>query len=207
MKSIKKIVLALLAVVAVGANGYAFDWSALGSALNKNNVEGLINGVISTDKVEVADLAGTWKYDGPAVSFKSENLLEKAGGAAVATTIENKLAPYYKKAGLEGSKFTFDANGNVTVKLANGKSFSGKVSKGTTDGTLIFNFSKLQNNKLANLTVYVSKGTDLSLMFDVSKLQTLVSAIAKYSNKTSLTTASSLLSKYKGVYAGFKMKK
>ena len=207
MKSLKKIMLALVAVVAVEANGYAFDWSALGAALNNNSLGSLVNGVISTDKVEVADLAGDWTYDGPAVSFKSENMLEKAGGAAVATTIENKLTPYYKKAGLEGSKFKFDANGNVTVTLSNGKSFSGKVSKGSTEGTLIFNFSKLNNNKLANLTVYVTKGTDLSLMFDVSKLQTLVSTIAKYSNRTSLTTASSLLSKYKGVYAGFKMKK
>lgn len=203
MKNIKKLVLALVAVMAVSANGYAFDWNTL----SKSNLGSLINGVISSDKVEVSDLVGTWTYDGPAVSFKSENFLEKAGGAAAASAIESKLTPYYKKAGIVGSKFTFDANGNVTVKLANGKSFTGKVTKGTKEGTLIFNFSKLRNNKLGNLTVYVTKGTDLSLMFDVSKLQTLVSTIAKYSNRTSLSTASSLLSKYKGVYAGFKMKK
>ena len=203
MKSIKKLVLALVAVMAVSANGYAFDWNTL----SNSNLGSLINGVISSDKVEVSDLVGTWTYYGPAVSFKSENFLEKAGGAAAASAIESKLTPYYKKAGIVGSKFTFDANGNVTVKLANGKSFTGKVTKGTKEGTLIFNFSKLRNNKLGNLTVYVTKGTDLSLMFDVSKLQTLVSTIAKYSNRTSLSTASSLLSKYKGVYAGFKMKK
>lgn len=207
MNRFKKCVLAAVAVFAVSANGYAFDLSQLGSALGKSNVGDLVNSVISTDKVSVSDLQGTWTYSGPAVSFKSDNLLEKAGGAAAATTIQNKLTPYYNKAGLQNTKFTFDANGNVTVKLGNGKSFSGKVTQGKVDGTLIFNFSKINNNKLGNLTAYVTKGTELSIMFDVSKLQTLVSTIAKFSGQATLTSASKLLSSYKGVYAGFKMKK
>lgn len=206
MINFKKIALVAAAVLAICANGYAFDLSKLSSALNKNNVSSLINGVISTDKVSVSDLTGTWTYSGPAVSFKSENLLEKAGGAAAATTIENKLAPYYKKAGLTGTTFTFDGNGNVTIKLGNGKSFTGTVTEGTTSGTLVFNFSKL-GSKLGKVTAYVSKGTELSIMFDVTKLQALVSGIAKYSGNSSISTVSSLLSKYKGIYAGFKLKK
>lgn len=207
MKRFKKFLMAVVAIATVSANGYAFDLSKLSSALSGNEtVSSLINGVISTDNVSVSDIAGTWTYSSPAISFKSSNLLEKAGGTATSTAIESKLSPYFKKAGLEGSKFTFDESGNVTLTLSSGKSIKGTVKQGTTDGTLLFSFSSL-GSKLGSLTAYVTKGTQLSIMFDVSKLQSLVSAVAKVSNNSTVSSVSTLLSNYEGIYAGFKMSK
>ncbi|MGN1246114.1 MAG: lipocalin-like domain-containing protein [Muribaculaceae bacterium] len=206
MKQLKLMVVAL--VVAMGSlSASAFDWKQLGSALSSGStLSNVINNVISTDSITVADVTGEWKYSGPAVSFKSDDLLKKAGGAAVAATVESKLAPYYQRAGIEGLKMTFDGKGNATMVLKNGRTLNGTVKQGEKAGQLVFNFSRLGSN-FGNLTAYVSKGTDLSIMFDVSKLQGLVSAIAKYSKNSTANTASELLSQYKGIYAGIKLSK
>ena len=204
MKHLKLILVALVAVSSLGAS--AFDWKQLGSALSSGSLGSVINNVISSDSITVADVTGEWTYSGPAVSFQSDDLLKKAGGAAVATTIENKLAPYYQRAGIEGMKLTFDGKGNVTMLLKNGRTVNGTVKQGEKAGQLLFNFSRL-GTSYGNLTAYVTKGTDLSIMFDVSKLKGLVSAIAKYSKNSTATTASSLLSEYKGIYAGIKLSK
>ena len=55
---------------------------------------------LGSSSLTIEKLVGTWKYSGPAVSFKSDNLLLKAGGAAAATQVESKLEPYYRTAGL-----------------------------------------------------------------------------------------------------------
>lgn len=186
----------------------AFDWESLKKAVSNvigDDAGSVVDNILKTDDLEVEDLEGTWKSSGPAVSFKSENVLEKAGGVAAATTIENKLAPYYKKAGLENVVFTFTKEGAVTVTLKNGRTISGTVVKGEVEGTMVFTFGKL--NLLGNLTAYVSKGTSLNIMFDADKLVKLVTAIANYSKNTTLTSVSTLLNSYDGVYAGFKFDK
>ena len=119
MKHFKLILVALVAVSSLGAS--AFDWKQLGSALSSGSLGSVINNVISSDSITVADVTGEWTYSGPAVSFQSDDLLKKAGGAAVATTIENKLAPYYQRAGIDSMKLTFDGKGNVTMLLKNGR--------------------------------------------------------------------------------------
>ncbi|MCI8735181.1 MAG: DUF4923 family protein, partial [Clostridia bacterium] len=35
-----------------------------------------------TSKFEIADIQGTWSYQAPAVSFQSDNALNKIGGSA-----------------------------------------------------------------------------------------------------------------------------
>ncbi len=170
-----------------------------------NIVGAVVNNILKTDNLDVADLAGTWRSAGPALSFESEDLLNKAGGVAMASTIEGKLAPYYKKMGLENMTFTFTTEGEVTITLKNGKKITGTVKKGEKEGTMVFTFSKLA--KLGSLTAYVSKGSNLTIMFDATKLVNLVSAIAKYSNISSFSTIAAMLNSYKGVYAGFKFEK
>lgn len=197
---IKSFILALCAL-AVSIQASAFDLNSL-----KNlNLGGVINSLISTDKVEVTDLTGTWVVTGPAVVFKSENLLQKAGGTAAEATIESKLAPYYERAGVNGLQLTFDGSENFVMTFKNGRTISGTVTKGSTDGTLVFNFSALGSTKLKSVTAYVSKGTQLSLTFDISKLSNIISAAAKYTNNRTVSTVSSLLSSYKGIYCGFKL--
>lgn len=207
MKLIKSI-LVMMALAASFNAVQAFDLESLKKAAGNiigESGSNIIDNILKTDKLEVEDLAGTWKSQGPAVSFKSENLLNQAGGVAAATTIEEKLAPYYKKAGLENATFTFTKEGEVTITLKNGKKVKGTVTKGDEEGVFIFQFGNLKN--IGKVTAYVSKGTTLSIMFDATKLMSLVQAIAKYSGNSTINTLSSLLNSYDGVYAGFKLAK
>lgn len=197
---LKSLIVALFATM-LCANSWAWDLSSL------KNLGGVVNSIISTDNVNVSDLNGTWKCTGPAFVFKSENLLQKAGGTAAQATIESKLQKYYQMAHLEDFTMQFDGNGNFTMTLKNGKTITGTVTKGTTDGTMIFNFGKLNKSKLSTLTAYVQKGTQLSITFDISKLNTLLSAVSKFSGNSAISTVSSLLNSYKGMYAGFKFNK
>lgn len=191
---------ALMAVVACG-NARAWDWK---KGIEDLNIKSIVNSVVSKDKVEVEDLKGTWHSTGPAINFKSENLLQKAGGAAAEAAIEEKLEKYYAKSGMDKISFTFDGTENFTMTLKNGHTVKGTVTKGTQDGTMVFNFSKINSSKLGKVTAYVSKGTQLSVTFDITKLSTLVAGLAKYSNSKAIGSASSLLNSYKGIYAGFK---
>lgn len=203
-----KLTLVLVAFMLSVNSVYAFDWESLKKAVSNvigGDAGSVVDNILKTDNLEVKDLEGTWKSSGPSVSFKSENVLEKAGGVAAATTIENKLAPYYSKAGLENVVFMFTKEGAVTIILKNGKKISGTVEKGVVEGTMIFSFGVL--SKVGKLTAYVSKGTSLSMMFDADKLVKLVTAIANYSKNSTLTSVSTMLNSYDGVYVGFKFDK
>lgn len=185
--------------------------SATSSSDGKSNgIAGAVGSAISnltaSSKFEVEDLRGTWTYDSPAVTFQSDNALQKLGGAAASTQIEEKLAPYYKQAGVTDLKLTVDDQNNFTMQLKRG-SLKGTVSK-DADGNLEFDFKALGKVKLGKISAYATKsGSTLNLTFDVSKLISLVKAISSISGSSSLQAASSLLSSYDGIYAGFKLNK
>ena len=58
-----------------------------------SGLQGLVEGVISKSDLTEADLIGSYKYSKPAVAFKSDDLLKKAGGAAAAGVI---LPPFFR---------------------------------------------------------------------------------------------------------------
>ncbi|MDE6295937.1 MAG: DUF4923 family protein, partial [Muribaculaceae bacterium] len=91
-------------------------------------VGNLIEGVFTKTNLQVSDMVGEWTIDGSAVTFKSDNLLKKAGGVAAAAAIEAKLDPYYKQYGLTGGTITI--NNDSTFKLTVKKmTLSGTISK------------------------------------------------------------------------------
>ena len=76
-------------------NGVKNAGASTEQSSSTDKIGGLISGianVLGKSNVEIADLEGTWKYNKPAVAFKSDNLLKKAGGTAAAEVIESKLA-------------------------------------------------------------------------------------------------------------------
>lgn len=174
--------------------------SDLGNALG-----GIVSGLISTDKVDANKIEGTWKYTAPAVCFQSDNLLQKAGGAAIAGTIEGKLEPYYTRFGLDKLTLTIDKNLNFTM-------VSGKLQAGGTveiDNTdVYFHFSAIGKISLGKVKTYVTvSGSEMSIMFDVSKLMSVIKTISSVSSSSAIQTATSLLDSYDGICAGFKLKK
>ncbi|MGN1172167.1 MAG: lipocalin-like domain-containing protein [Muribaculaceae bacterium] len=205
-------ILIVLAIFFGCNNSYAFDiQGVLGKVLNNDStstsaISGVIGSVLGTDKVELKDLVGTWKYEAPAVSFKSDNLLQKAGGAAAASAIEAKILPIYQRSGITNLKLevTNDSTFTFTVKRITSK---GKITK-DENGDFVFIYQALGKD-VATMTAYITKSSSnqIAMTFDASKLITLVETIAKYSNNTTLKTASTLLNSYDGVTVGFKLKK
>lgn len=172
---------------------------------------GLAGALLSSDKISIESLHGSWAYKAPAVTFKSDNLLKKAGGAAVSETIEGKLASYYTKLG-----FT-----RMTLVVNEDNTFEMKIKKITLKGTItevtdknsqanfVFSFKAAGKVSLGKLDTYVRKSAlgTLSIMFDVSKLISLVEKVSTLTNLSSAKTLSSALSSYDGMCAGFEMSK
>ena len=207
------IVLALLTALPAMASGDLKDLlnsvtSGKSSSDNNSNPLGSLGSVISnltaSSSFELADLQGTWDYQSPAVTFQSDNVIQKAGGAAAASTIEGKMAPYYEKAGITSLQLTVDAENNFTMKLKRG-SLKGTVSK-DEQGNLEFNFSAFGKIKLGKVSAFATKsGNTLNLTFDVSKLISIVKSVSSVSGISSLNTISSLPSSYDGIYSGVKL--
>lgn len=180
--------------------------SSTDSSSTASTIGNLLGHLLSNDNIETNQLVGTWNYSAPAVSFQSENFLQKAGGAAAATSIEEKLAPYYKIAGIEAMSLTIEADSTFTMKLKRG-TLTGDITK-SDDGNFIFNFKVAKKVKIGKMTTYITlAGNAMNIMFDVSKLATLLSKVGSISGNSTVKGVSSLLNSYDGICAGFKVTK
>jgi hypothetical protein len=155
-------------------------------------------------------MAGVWKTDGPAVCFQSDNFLQKAGGAAVASAVESKLSPYYKKYGLNSATITIQTDGTFTMTVKK-MTLSGTITQesGASAGVFTFNFSALGGLfTMGSVTTYVEKtSSSMSIMFDASKFKSILSSMAKLTGNSLASTAASLLDSYEGMCVGFHMNK
>lgn len=170
----------------------------LGEALGS-----MLGSMIATDKFNVEELIGTWNYKSPAVGFASDNALKKIGGAAASTALESKLEPYYKQVGLNSVKLTVDKDLKFTMAIK-GIKLTGTISK-DENNQLVFAFG-MGKMKLANVKAIARKaGKKLDIVFDATKLMTVLDAVSKVAKLQSLTALNSLLQQYDGLYLGFKM--
>lgn len=186
-------------------NGLKKGGSDSGSSDIGNALGGLVSGLLGNDKISPESMVGTWTYVSPAVCFQSDNFLQKAGGAAAAGTIEGKLEPYFKRFGLDKLEMTIDKDLNFTMK-------SGKLQATGTitiaDKEVYFNFSAMGKINLGKIRTYVTQsGSSMSVMFDVSKLMSVVKAVSSITGSTTVSAATKLLESYDGICAGFKLKK
>ena len=163
---------------------------------------------IGSDQADISKLAGEWAYDGPAVTFKSDNLLLKAGGAAAATTVEKKLEPYYQKAGLENRVVTINADSTFTFKTSH-MSLSGTIERQPDSGNYAFHFQALKKIPVGTMPAYIKlTGTSrMALTFDVSKLIKIIEMAGSLTGSSSIKTVSTMLNQYDGLTAGFDLKR
>ena len=129
----KKYVLSLAIVSAllfVTTNIQAQSWADL---FKKENIEKVVNAVTGNNAI---DMTGTWTYSGSAIEFESDNLLQKAGGAAAASLAENKLNEQLAKVGIKDGQVSFTFNADST--------FTSKVGKRTMNGTYSYNAATKQ---------------------------------------------------------------
>lgn len=220
----KKIILSALAA-SVAASASAFDPKDLLGNLGKLNGDSttttgdsqstggvlgslgsLIGNVVANNKFSIDDLVGTWSYSSPAVSFHSENALMKIGGAGAATAVENQLAPYYQRLGFTNTSLTVDADHNFTLKMGL-LVLKGTVEKDEEDNGLVFNFNAFGKISLGKVKANATKaGKTLNLTFDATRLIQMLTKISSKLNIKTLSTLSTILNNYDGIYIGYKLK-
>ena len=220
----KKIILsALAASVAASASAFApkdllgnlgklngDTTSTTGDSQSTGGVLGslgsLIGNVVANNKFSIDDLVGTWSYSSPAVSFQSENALMKIGGAGAATAVENQLAPYYQRLGFTNTSLTVDADHNFTLKMGL-LVLKGTVEKDEEDNGLVFNFNAFGKISLGKVKANATKaGKTLNLTFDATRLIQMLTKISSKLNIKTLSTLSTILNNYDGIYIGYKLK-
>ena len=64
-------------------------------------------------------ITGQWEYSGPGVKFESDDTLSELGGSALSSSVEKKLDPVYRLAGIKpgACHFTFDTDGAFEALL------------------------------------------------------------------------------------------
>lgn len=162
---------------------------------------------IGSSSLTIDKIVGTWKYSGPAVTFKSDNLLLKAGGAAAATQVEAKLEPYYKTAGFTSLVMTIAEDSTFTFK-ARLINLGGSISKDASSGNFIFTFKALKSVNIGSMESYiVMNGDKMELTFDVSKLMVLIEKAGSLTGNNTLKGVSAILNQYDGMTAGFELQR
>lgn len=171
----------------------------------------MLGNLLSTDRLTLSQIQGTWHYAAPAVTFRTSNLLKKAGGSAASATIVEKLAPIYKRTGFDQSVLTVNADSTFTLTAGKVK-LKGNVTtlaqSEDSDANFLFTFTLGGKMNIGQLNSYVTKSANgsLSVMFDVTKLITLMETVGRLSSNSTVNSAVKLLKSYDGLCAGFEMK-
>ncbi len=190
----------------LGQLGNAIGGSSQESSQTLGTIGDFINNTIANNNFTIDDLIGSWTYKGPAVSFQSENVLQGIGGAAAATALEEQLEPHYRRLGFNRTSLEVDADHKFTLKLGLVQ-LKGSIEK-DSDDKLVFNFNAFGRVPLGKLSANATKsGSTLNLTFDASRLINILTKVSGALNNTTLTTLTTLLNSYDGVYIGFKLQK
>ena len=185
-------------------NAAGTDLATAGSSILGN----LLGSLLSSTLTEQS-FVGTWTYQAPQVRFESENLLAQAGGAVVASSIEQKLDSYLAKVGITKGVTTYTFKEDKTFLIAtNGKT----IASGTYTydrSSKILNLTGTLGLMNQNCTVGMD-GTNLCLLYDADKLLSIMNTVGSALGKTDSTlgSISSIFGQnYTGMKVGFSLSK
>lgn len=186
----------LVACLLLTTNSHA---QSLKDLLNKENIEKAVNAISGKTSV---DMTSSWSYTGAAIEFKSDNLLQKAGGAVAATAAEKKLDEQLAKVGIKAGQmsFTFAADSTFNVNIGK-KNLKGTYSYDSSTQKVNLKFVKLiaMNAKVS------TTASNMDLLFDSDKLLQLLTFLSSKSSNATLKGIGSLANKYDGMMTGFSM--
>lgn len=206
---IKSIFTSLFLIIAFSANaqsiGDLLKGLGQGSSDIGSTIGNALQGIFTKTDLTIDDLVGEYVSTGPAVAFKSDNFLQKAGGIAGAAALETKLQPYFDQYGMIGMPLVIDKDANFTLTVKR-IPLSGTIARNESDGTFTFTVMVGGKMKIGRFTAYIQKsGRDLDLMFDATKLKELISTVGKFSGSRLTSTLAKILDSYEGATIGFKM--
>lgn len=204
-KTLISLAAATLILVSCGPNGLG-SLGTLGTlgqiATDGQTVGNILQSVLGTNKITAQNLIGNWSYSGPGCAFTSEQLLAQAGGEVVAAEIKSKLQPTFNQLGISSSntKISFKQDGTYTATIA-GRQLSGNY---TFDAST----SKVNlKGLILNINCYAKKNSNgIALLFESSKLLTLLQTVSALSGNATLSTIGDLSKSYDGVRLGFDFK-
>ena len=185
----------VLTDVLMGTNTTGTGTAADGGALG--NILGSVLGVNTRPTKQ--QIIGSWNYSQPGCAFTSDKLLAQAGGEVVAAQIKQKVAPTYQSIGVNSGNtaVTFKQDGTFAAKFA-GTPFNGNytmdeaTSKITMKGTLL------------TINAYAKRNSDgIALLFESSKLLTLLQTMSALSGNTSIQAVGEISKSYDGLRLGF----
>ncbi len=177
---------------------------ATGTEVNNDAIGNILTSVLGGSSAPTKQqIIGTWSYSQPGCAFTSQQLLAQAGGEVVASEIKSKLQPVFQKVGIKANntQVAFNQDGTFAAKIA-GKSWSGNytfdeaTSKITMQGLIL------------NMNCYAKKNTNggISLLFESSKLLTLLQTMSALSGNSTLQTVGNIAGNYDGLRIGFDFK-
>lgn len=177
--------------------------AVLTDVLQGGTLGNVITSVIGAQKVTAADLVGSWKYSGPGCAFTSEKLLAQAGGEVVAGQIKAKVLPYYQQIGISAQNTTITINQDGTYSATfRGTPMNGKWTY--DEASCRMNLQGL----LLSLNCYAKRNVNgIALLFDASKLLTLLQTAAAMSGNQNIQTVGEISKSYDGVRLGFDFSK
>ena len=159
----------------------------------------VITSVIGAQKVTSADLIGSWTYSGPGCAFTSEQLLAKAGGEIVAGQIKTKVLPYYQQIGIssQNTAITIKQDGTYAATFR-GTPMSGRWTYDEASSRITL------QGLLLNMNCYAKRNVNgIALLFDASKLLTLLQAAAAMSGNQNIQAIGDISKSYDGLRLGF----
>lgn len=204
-KTLISLAAAALMMVSCGPNGLG-SLGTLGNlgqiATDGQTVGNVLQSVLGTNKATAQNLIGNWSYSGPGCAFTSEQLLAQAGGEVVAAEIKSKLLPTYNQLGISASntKVSFNQDGTYTATIA-GRQLSGNYTFDASSSKVTM------KGLLLTINCYAKKNVNgIALLFEASKLLTLLQTVSALSGNATMSTIGDLSKSYNGLRLGFDFK-
>ncbi|MDE7074010.1 MAG: DUF4923 family protein [Odoribacter sp.] len=177
---------------------------SLKDILKSETAQKILNVVKEATAFKFQDLEGTWKYQSPACQFKSDELLQKAGGTVLANEMEGKLEAAYKKAGITPGSLSYTFNRDSTFTCTIGK----KQLKGTYDYDTASKTLTLTYYRLLKSEIQLAQNSEgIAMLYDADRLLKVVTLLSSISKSAMLSTVGKVAEQYDGMLLGFDMKK
>lgn len=201
----KRLVIITLALITFSTTEmYAQSWLDALKGIATSAIDKVTGGKL-TEKA----IIGTWNYSQPGVKLSSDDALSDLTAAAVTSTIQTKIAPYYEKVGIKNGMCKFVINDDGTFASTFGaRTYSGTYTFDASTNKLSLKYGSGEMGLVDLETVpayaYIN-GDNLQIVFAMDKLLTVITTLG--SNIDSLSTITTLLQKYNGLKIGFEFSK
>ena len=198
MKKLKRIGILFLMLIASGTL-YA---QSLEDLLNSEAAKKVLGKVKEVTAFQAKDLEGTWQYRGAASRLKSEDLLQKAGGVALAEAMNTKLDAAYAKVGIVPGKLSYTfAKDSTFTNCIGKKTFKGTYTYDVATGILTLRYYAL----LPVEATLVRSSQGISLLFNADRLLKIVGLLSGVTKSSALSALGKIASQYDGMLLGFEL--